>query len=240
MMSRLFFILTFFYTIVHAADLEQVFAQANALYGKKEYDRALELYQSMEPKSSVVWFNMGNCMYKKRDYEQAYIFWLCAQDHADEALSADINYNIAAIEKKLDEINQENDSAKDFLSKYGSLFSLFILQILFLSAWFTLIFYFIKMSKHGRKYKPVLGCLMVTTVILAGLLVIQYQSRLNRPAIVTHKDVAFFAGPHTQYHQLGTLKKSSRVRVKQTTEGWAKVVHKNKVGWVAADSIAIV
>lgn len=236
----LFFCMSFI-NVACAVDPQQVCAQANALYGKKEYVRARELYESIEPQSnSIVLYNIANCMYKQGDYMQAYIYWQRASQNAQAAIQADIAYNIAIVQEKIGVEPQQEIGVFAALKKNIAALPLLVLQLLFLCVWFMLTFYFIKMSIRGKKYKFVMGCLVLASGILVGTLMINYQSSTQRTAFVMHNEAMLFAGPHARYHQLSELKKTSRVTVMQVREGWAKVEHKNQVGWVATDSIAIV
>lgn len=226
--------------VAYAADSQQVCAQANALYGKHEYARAYELYESVEPKNSIVWYNMGNCMYKQGDFLSAYLYWHRARRDASVDLQSDIAYNISKVQGKLGVESEEEMTLIESLQNNVGAMPLLVLQLLFLCVWGMLTFYFIKMSGRGRNYKFVLGCLVLTSGMLVGTLMMKYQNDSQRMAFITHDKAGLLVGPDAMHQQLSGLKKADRVKVVQLRNGWAKIEHKNQVGWVTADSISIV
>jgi hypothetical protein len=58
---------------------QEHFLSGNQLYQQAQFQAALTAYQAINPKNSVVWYNLGNCAYHLEQYLDASLFWKRAQ-----------------------------------------------------------------------------------------------------------------------------------------------------------------
>ena len=216
----------------------QKFERAATLYNQKQFDQAYTVLQDMKPKSSTVWYNMGNCAYKKNELDHAIACWRCAHATAYPAARDTIEYNIDVVEKKLNKNTQESFLKKIF-DFYRSI-ALIIFQLFFLVSWFSLLL-FIKKYKHGTKYRSLLlGLLLFVTMVSGIALGFKYHTINQHRGIVMRHNVSLFAGPDEQYHVLGSLDGVSEVVVHEQRPSWCKVSTEQGSGWVVQDSIVVV
>ena len=67
---------------LRAENFEEIFLRANEAYHEKEFQKALSLYDTIYPKSSVVYYNMGNCWYRLGNNLEALLCWRKAEHNA--------------------------------------------------------------------------------------------------------------------------------------------------------------
>lgn len=220
--------------IVHATPK---FEQAINLYNHKQFDQAYVAFMDIQSKCSAVWYNVGNCAYKKNEYDHALACWRCAHALAPDSFKDAIEYNIDVVEEKLNKNKEESFLTKIFMI-YRSI-PLILFQLIFLLSWFLLLL-FIKKYNHGTKYTSLFGLLLFVTMISGIALGFKYHNINQRRGIVMKQHVSLFAGPNEQYHVLGTLDGISEVIVYEQRPPWCKVSTEHGSGWVAQDSIVVV
>jgi len=81
---------------------EKNFASANDFYQKKEYHKAINIYNSLlfnGQQSYEIFYNLGNCWYKLDNYPKAILYYEKAKkiDNSDE----DLNYNLNVANTKI-------------------------------------------------------------------------------------------------------------------------------------------
>src|SRR5579872_1555476 len=228
--SGLLLLITF--TLAGAAQ-EELFLQAQAAYGKKEYARAFELFTTMHHKSHAVWYNMGNCAFQLKRYNEAYLFWRRAERAATAAQRADIAYNLDAIAKVV-----AIDLTKkwyDPLLRAATMISMIIWQIAFLCCWLLLCF-----CVAQRKKRAVAMIALWGTMVSGLGLRINYVQNSQSIGIVTADSVALYSGPDERYHSVGALKKMDELQIQEMRESWCKVRHRTGQGWMKKDALEVV
>jgi len=221
----------------HAQTMQEKFLRANQLYDDKEYKAAYEAYQLVEPKDSVVLYNMGNCSYRLGNYLQAIAEWHQAQKDAQPSLHEMARSNIAVAEKKINAAGQPfSVAACQSLQTVPLLW----LQLMFLFIWFGF-FFFLKNDNHGKKYRMFFLALLFLAIISCGiLLVIQYKSLVQHKGIIMKSNVSLFAGPDEQYHVVTSLPQASCVEINEQRQEWYKIRYNNMAGWVHKDSLTVI
>ena len=235
----IFLLCVFATNIIHGdSAIPDQLRSAAALYEQKEYDQASVLLRDIHPKNSVIWYNMGNCAYKKNEYEYALSYWRCAYASASSDVKKHIAYNIDVVEQKMGRSNQTS-FVKNIYDAYRSI-PLIIFQLFFLLPWFLLLL-FIKRYKHGTKYKSLFFVSLLFMTIVSGVVLgFKYHIIKQRRGIVMKHQVSLFAGPDEQYHILGFLDGASEVVVHEQRPSWYKISYKQGSGWLMQDSIVVV
>jgi len=217
---------------------ETQFALSVSLYQQSKYEQAYTVLQAIDPKNYMVWYNLGNCAYKKGDLQEALAYFRCARLALRGSGSNRTNYNIEVVEKKLGKNLQ-----KLFINKISYLFDqmpLLIVQLIFLLAW-CLLFFFIKNRNHGKKYRSLFFVATLFIALVSGIaLGFKYYSINQRRGIVMKPQVTLFAGPDEQYHALNSLDQASHVIINDQRDNWFKVMSESGSGWVMQDSIMVV
>jgi len=225
-----------FCSLSFARDVEETFLQANQEYQNKQYEKALELYQSIEKKGPATWCNMGNCAFKTKKYIDALVCWRRAKKNASRAELVDLNKNIAAVDQILGRAPKAG-SLEQFVDDLLGRVSLFFLQFIFLVFWLVLfvVLFFTK------KYKSVsLSILMPLNLFFGFGLFAKYRLHSNPKAIVVDRAASIFSGPDQKYSVVRKTNLADEVEVAQQRGGWCKVKSSGLAGWMLTDKLEII
>jgi hypothetical protein len=150
-----------------------------------------------------------------------------------------IAINLDIVEKKLNvEKFTTDNTGLAYIKIFFLNFSFLFLQLALLISWF-LFFHFIKKNNHDTKYRTfMLVILLILNVFFIMALFIKYYDKQSK-GIVMKENSVLFAGPHEQFHTLGTLPIASKVSVVEQQNNWCKVKNAQHCGWMLADSIAV-
>ena len=143
MKKQLLFICMIVHTLsVIAGTMQETFLKGNAAYLAGKMDEALKLYQSMEPKGPAVAYNMGNCYFRIGKYPEAIVQWRRAQKDASWRDFAVLDSYIAQSYDALGIVRDQSFMTRmqTWLARPLALFSIFVLQLLFLFCWIGLFF----------------------------------------------------------------------------------------------------
>lgn len=237
-MRRLFVLTWLSASSLFAGLQEEQFLQAHTLYRASEFQKALEIFELIEPKTSAVWYNIGNCIYHCGDEARAYICWMKAQRHAPGYLKKCIEKNLTTCLKKLGKEQKQSLLAGFVPSVYTMLAKIprGVLQVLFLAIWYSILFLVFVQRKRIYKYCYISGVILMG----AGLLVIMHYYETNLvEGIICKKEVPLYAGPDSRYDKIGQVNLLDTMRVYQQLESWCKVGDQSCVGWILAESIEL-
>lgn len=225
---------------VSAGTIQEKFLQANAAYQEGRVRQALALYDSIEPKGTAVYYNMGNCYFRLGDYPSAVLFWMRAQKNASwrdfSTLENEIDYAYTLLS-----IPRENSFVSRialFVMRVSSLCSFLVLQMLFLMCWITLCWYL--PSLYTRKRYWLLCVWFIGVVCLVLVMYAKHFSRIPY-AIVTKNSISVYAGPGHDYAPLTEAKMMDLVRIVEQRDKWYKVyVRRCGYGWVDGTEISVI
>ncbi|MCX5922613.1 MAG: SH3 domain-containing protein [Candidatus Dependentiae bacterium] len=223
--------------MVRADTTQELLLRAYTCYQQKDFSQAYTLYESIEPKDLLVWYNMGNCCYKLGNVVQAVAYWHKARRHALPEERATISYNIDVAEIQLAVSGEHGVLAK--LERKLDAAPLFWLQIMFLFCWFSC-FFFIKKYNRGTKYRALFGSILIIVTLSSGLAVVIKYKSLQQRGVVMKPNVSVFAGPDQQYHVVGVLNAACPVTLVEERESWCKIKHQRCSGWVPKEMITVV
>jgi tetratricopeptide (TPR) repeat protein len=224
-----------------AGNLQENFLKGNAAYAAGNVDAAIKLFQSIEPKGSAVWYNLGNCYYRLADYPQAIVHWSHAQKNASWRDFAILETYIAQSYAALGNVHDQSFMMRmhTWIRHITSLFSIFVLQLLFLFCWALLFFVLPRLLRQSRYYIIVL--LSVLTLSGGLLCIFKYRDQKYPYGIVTKNSISVYAGPGSDYARLTEAKMLDKVRVYQSRDGWLKVhVDQFGYGWVKSADLAMI
>jgi len=220
---------------------KKVFLQANKLYTQKKYKNALELYGSVNEEGKkyapAVWYNMGNCAYRLGNYAQAIVYWSKSKKGAFLSQLSSIDYNIVLAHEALgvSPINTLWEKTKDIIG----LFSLLLLQLMFLLIWFlSFILFFLAKKVSGLLLRILLWANIGFTILFGAALGVKYYTLAYRQAIVK-TETSLFVGPNQQYDQIGKLSVADKVMVQKVDKKWYKITYNGVTGWVLSDNVEV-
>lgn len=220
----------------YSRDVQETFLRANKLYQDGDYQKALDLYDSIAHKGSATWYNMGNCLFNMNKQVEAIVCWKKAQRNATAQKFDDLEKNIAVACKILGKdsnIGSYSSFAESFLNR----FSLYSFQLLFLALWF-LFFVFLRVLKNHRRF--LLFLFFPINVVLGLAIFEKYNANVYPLAIVIKPSASLFAGPDKEYHVVGKVTMIDKVKVLERRDDWCKVQAKRLAGWALADTIEII
>jgi len=219
-----------------ARDVEESFLKANREYQNKNYEKALELYQSIEKKGPATWCNMGNCSFKLKKYVDALVCWRRAKKNVSRVELIDLNKNIAAVDQLLGRAPKAG-SLEFFLDNLLGRFSLFSFQFIFLFFWLSLFGFLFFLKKRKAIF---LSVLIPLNFVFGFGLFAKYRLHSCSQAIVIDRTASLFVGPDEKYLVVCKPNFADEVRVIDQKENWCKVKVNGLSGWMLADNLAII
>lgn len=231
-----------FSLVVNAGDPVATFDSANTAYSKKEFDKAIELYEQIiatNQQSPELYFNLGNAYYQTGDLAHAILNYERAKRLAPEDEDITINLKFAN-QKTEDKIEAAPQMfLVELQQKIVSLLNekaWSILSILFLTGGLLLIGVFVSSGNAAIKK----ACFYMGTATLLLFIVTffiarsSYHSyRTHNEAIVTGASVTVLGSPSESSTKLFILHKGSKVIVQEENNGWLEVkIANGNVGWV--------
>lgn len=231
-MNKLILLTLIFNSIIFSQSDIEKFLQGNIFYKDNQFEKAIDLYQSIDNKNSHIWFNIGNSYYKLGKMAEAKVAFLRARKNARLPDLKNIDYNMNQLNQKL---NINDDSSRleiffGFISKYMSVTSFVMLQFLFLVLWFLGNLFLIKLIKT-KKYALLLILIFVTFTFLVCLM-IKYFENNRKVGVIAIDNYVVLAGPDKNYHQIGSLKFCNKIIISKEFNGWLKVSKSDLTGWI--------
>lgn len=219
-----------------AKNTQEIFLQANKEYQKQHVEKAQELYESIERKGPAVLYNLGNCCYHLKQYPRAISYW-CRAQKSGMINDEHIEGNIAAAREQEGYRQESKPQWYRLLKKTVAPFPMVILQLLFLCAWYLL--FWVLFLRRGPKSRYIIVMIMVLLCVLTWLSVaffVVYNEQRYQKGII-NQTTAVFAGPHDNYHVVGTINRTDEINILEQRVGWYKVMHDNTYGWVPTRAI---
>lgn len=230
-------------TFLSAGSLQEAFLKAHKMYNKGDYAQALTLYESIEPKGTAVWYNMGNCCYSLEKYPEAIAHWMRAQKQSTWK-------DFSTLDEYINRAYEKSSMARDvsFLARLHRILlwgtrkiSPLGWQILFLLMWFIcwgLLISMLSTMFSGKNYLIIIGFGLLMAGLIVGFL---YAYRVHEypQAIVTKNSISVYAGPGQDYSTVAQAQLLDMMRIYEQRDGWLKVYRQREYGWVKIEDLAI-
>lgn len=226
---------------IHAGNVQEIFLKANAAYIAGNINDALKQYQSIEPKGHAVLYNMGNCYYRLGDYPQAVLQWRRAQKDASLRDWATLEAYITSAYEALGTSSKKSiiDTIHTWMSRINSIFSIMLLQILFLVCWLVLCVLLPRLIRTTGYVSLVL--LSIMTLLMGLCLFVKYRDQKYPLGLVSKNSISVYAGPGQDYALVTQATMLELVRVYQRHDGWLKVIiDKTGYGWIQEADLAMI
>ncbi len=222
-----------------AQNAQELFLRGNEAYEQKQWTDALRSYEVISKKGCAVWYNMGNCFYKKGDALQAIVCWKRAMPGASVDEQFAIAKNLGVAYEKLD--YKKDAPVYTMFEQWAHRLPLLPLQILFLLCWY-LLWTVSTLGSRGRPflwYGVLLG-LFCTLMLMGNILYANYYLYTRIRGQVIMESAHLFAGPHEQYHEVGTVSLLDELQIDAKKAGWYKVVRGYQYGWIPSTAVELI
>jgi len=219
-----------------SGDPTYIFYKGNALYEEGKYDEAIHAFESVLEQgleSGNLYYNIGNCYFKKGELGKTILNYERAQRLIPRDSDLKSNYKFALSRLQYD-ISEKSSWIKSVVNIFHFL-SLNEITILLSSVFVLLVLFFIlRLFIHGlRKYTvPVAACLMFAIILLSIPLV-------ERVTLLETEAVVIAENPEVRFEPLDsatthfTLYEGMKITVLETKQEWARIRRADgKVGWI--------
>ncbi|MEL6866399.1 MAG: tetratricopeptide repeat protein [Bacteroidota bacterium] len=223
------------------------FEEANELYQNGQYQEAITRYEGILVeglRSPELYYNLGNCYYKKEVLGKAILYYRRALQLAPR--DEDIAYNLALVKAQLkDDISP---LPPFFLARWWEASS----QLLSSSAWSILCLLFLwagvaafiawllGSTRKIKKYGFLSGVVLILLSILLGSLAYSQASyeQDSRQAVILHQEVAMQSAPDEESTTILLLHEGTTVDLLDQIGDWYKIRLENgEQGWLPTDKI---
>ncbi len=235
----------------HASgDPLNIYRQANLAYQKQEYDKAIEIYNSLIAKRQFapeLYFNLGNAYYKQGDIPRSILNYERAlkMDPKDEDAQFNLKIALLNVIDKIDPVPQIfykrwMNSLTELLSSnaWGKL----VIAILWLSLCTSLLYLF-GSSVRSRKLGFLLTLGLLVLFSSSFILAARSHSKTYREesAIVMSASVYVKSSPDPKGTDLFIIHEGSKVELLDELNNWKKIKLLNgSIGWLLKSEIEII
>jgi tetratricopeptide (TPR) repeat protein len=240
-------LLLFLSLSIYANENKLAFDNANANYAKKDYDKAILLYENIlkdNLESAALYYNLGNAYYQKNEFAKAILNYERAKKIAPT--DADILNNLKLANQKIED--KLEAAPEFFLFQWKNmLFTLMnekswsITCIIML--YFTCLFfagYFISKNILIKQIGFYSGAgLLVMTIVTFFIAKHAYiNSKSSSEAIILSSSVTITGSPSENSKKLFILHAGSKVSITKEEENWFEITISNgNVGWIKEDEL---
>ena len=249
---RNIFILSVFFSLILleaglAADNREIslFQRGNVYYEQGNFDEAIRQYNGIleaGSESGNLYYNMGNCYFKKRELGRAVLNYEKARRLMPLDKDLESNYEYACSLIKGTEAAPKRSFPAMVLSGLFEKFTIDGLTVL-LSAFYMIILVSIATGFFASALKKNIIILAVVTgfFFIAGFAALTGKTALlNKEAIVIAQQTDARFEPMNKATTHFTLYEGMKVDVISSEDNWSKVKHPdNKNGWVENSAIAV-
>lgn len=249
---KLTIILGFFLTLLickssFANQSNIVFDSANAAYARGNYEKAIELYESLVDTnltSSELYFNLGNAHYKSNNIGLAILNYERAKklNPDDEDLNMNLKFANQKAEDKIDAAPQL------FLSEWkNGIIDIFdekswsILCILFFAGFLFLFGLYIVSHSNGLKKLGFFGACILFIVTVFTFFIAQNKFEVTKnssDAIVISGTATISGSPIEKGTKLFILHEGTKVIITEEQNEWTEIkIANGNVGWIKSKLI---
>lgn len=235
MKQLIFIFLTLFCLQSFAQD--SLFIKANKEYRAENYTSAITIYDSIISngfESSELFYNLGNCYYKKEDW--ANTIWHYEKSLKLNPNNKDAAYNLGIAKLKI--IDQIEEIPQLFYKKWQKnlvdLLSIKVWQTLtIISIWVSLIIYLINRLRNYRKKYLLITFNIITLILIYTTYSSYQQNNITNEAIIYSLSVVVNSAPTDNSNKLFTLHSGTKVEIIDRIDEWINIkITNGNSGWI--------
>jgi len=223
---------------------------ADSAYASEQYDRAIELYESLiktHGESFELYYNLGNSYYKEGKIADAILNY-------ERALlinpgDADAHFNLELTKQQT--VDKSEPIQEFFLKRWFNA----VQDIIGVDSWatlgiisfvlliFCLVLFFFSKFMYLKKLGFYLGILFIVITVFANVFAYnQKQERLNRRgAIIFAPTVTIKSSPDDSGTDISVLHEGTKVFIRSSLGDWHEILFENgNVGWINKKDIKII
>ncbi len=253
-MKRILYLITLLIGVlslsVSAQSAEELFKQGNDLYLKRNYNQAIEKYESIlaaGTKSFEVYFNLGNAYYKTGNFTKAILNYERAKKLKPE--DSDVELNLALANQNT--IDKIEPAPKVFYEQWWDNYLTYSTTTT--RAVIFLIIFWLALISFGLylyfKVYSVRKSFFLLSFLLLGLsffyfYVAYQQNKLNRnsnSALIISQSAYIKSSPDDKGTNLFQLHEGTKITVTDELQDWKKIrIPNGNEGWVRARDIELI
>jgi hypothetical protein len=220
--------------------------EANLLYSQEKYEEAYNKYKEIEPKTSNIYYNLGNCAYKLNKLGLALLYWKKAQKDWGLLNRKELNENILLVQQKLGLVKKDQkdekkgplagllvvwQSLKNFLINSIDATPLLHLQFLFLFFFLMLLFSY---KYFGRNFFYTLFfCCLVSLFFILAKYLINNQNKF----FITSREAFVYSGPGKTFQKRATVYEGMSGVIEKEADEFSKISIDGMLGWIEKGSM---
>ncbi len=244
------FITVLLATTVSAAsvDYTKMFAHANELYEKKEYDSTIAAYREILThgvESAPLYFNLGNAYFKSGDLGHAILYYLKARrlEPADEDILSNLEFarQFSRVQMEGVELNPINSFLSSLVAPYR------VNTLLWVTSAFFVLFMLFLILRWGLGMNTVwvrMGIIipLLFLFLSASLTAFKYRTDfLTKRAVIVADEAPVYTGPSEQSDLELQGAPGLIVEILAESGDYYNVLFENKRrGWIKKDLVAVV
>ena len=233
-----------------AADIDTLINQANQLYQNKQYDEAIEKYQTVleqDYSSAAIYYNLGNSYYRSAKIGYAILNY--ERGLKLEPDNEDLQYNLSIVKARtIDRIKEVPqifivDWWVTFITAFSATTWQILVIIFYLLLLVSIAVFFV--SKQGNLQKlsiysaivGLLGAIFFTIILFANI----SRETSKDFAILTANTVAAKQSPNESSNDLFVIHEGLKAAVTDQFGDWVEIkLYDGKVGWLPKDALEII
>jgi tetratricopeptide (TPR) repeat protein len=247
MKNLLFSIVLLFSLVAFSQAPNEVFSNANTLYKNGKYNKAIELYLSIEQQevaSDDLYFNLGNCYYKLNKVAPSIYYYekaLKINPANEDAIT-----NLAFAKRMTIDVIEE--LPKTFFQRFSAsviqklpfdTWAIIAVVSSFLIALFFLLYYF---SSETRKKFVFFNASIIAAFVMVVSVFFAFNNfktiQKNRTAIIYKQKVAIKNAPTSVSDEVFELHEGTKVLVLDELDNWKKIkIADGKIGWMKSTDL---
>lgn len=220
-----------------SSDPDYVFYKGNTLYEEGKYDEAIREYSKLLEQgleSGNLYYNIGNCYFKKGDHGRALLNYERAKKLIPEDSDLASNYNYARSMIKGNITDKSASWVKRIFNKFDFLtmngLTVFLSVVYALTVFLLLAGLFIHPLK--RYYRYLLPVLLIV-FLAGGFSLYSRVSKLGKEAVIISENADARFEPIDNATTHFTLHEGMKVYVLESKTKWSKVKRfDGKIGWL--------
>ena len=228
------------------AEFDSLFEKANTLYGEGKFDEAIIEYQKIISygfESGSLYYNMGNCYFKKGNLGRALLCYEKARLLIPEDSDLRSNYEYARSKavassmplKKIWFLRMADKAFENFSVNKLTIF-MYVVYFVFILSILMRIF-----SRSFNKIFPFALIILAAVFILSGLALKDKITKIGAESIVVGEAVDVKFEPFDKATTFFQLNQGDNVIIIDQENGWRKIKRQDgKIGWVKSDNIEVI
>jgi len=231
-------------------DSAQIYMQqANKLYEASEYQKALDLYHSIEMdyRSPVLFYNIANCYFKIKEIPSAILYYerSLKYDPQNENTLANLKQAQKYISDNIQEMPKTafstswNSFVKDRSINFWANLSIYLM----IAGFMVLILAILKVPDFVKKFSALLGTLFILLAIFTFFLARTAKNNIENvnQAIIFTPKVDVMSEPKTSGARIFVIHDGLKVNIKDENNDWYEIMLSNgEIGWIKKSDCKVI